>query len=167
MFAVALYARAWVEISQSPNRRPDLFSRPLREGVGRNTTCKAHHLRAGRRPLREGVGRNLRKQKKCAKVLRRPLREGVGRNTCIVQCSKRICRGRPLREGVGRNICLSRISFLAFVALYARAWVEIDHSLRPCCLVQRRPLREGVGRNWMVLHMLDMVYRSPSTRGRG
>ena len=46
-------------------------------------------------------------------------------------------------EGVGRNsIFAFDFLFRLTVALYA----------------------EGVGRNWMILHMLDMVYRSPSTR---
>ena len=39
--AVALYARAWVEITRSPNLTVAWLCRPLREGVGRNPVLGA------------------------------------------------------------------------------------------------------------------------------
>ena len=58
--------------------------------------------------------------------------------------------GRPLREGVGRNGARA-IWYLTGlpVALYARAWVEIDLMIEKMNDLESRPLREGVGRNYV------------------
>ena len=59
MFAVALYARAWVEMAGRMCALPSTLRRPLREGVGRNSpSLFLLSLILRRRPLREGVGRN-------------------------------------------------------------------------------------------------------------
>ena len=55
----------------------------------------------------------------------RPLREGVGRNTVTYFCAL-ICCSRPLREGVGRNKENWCEEPREEVALYARAWVEMQ-----------------------------------------
>ena len=97
--AVALYARAWVEM---------IISKPLLLlGIGR--------------PLREGVGRN----------------GNINHTHIPLKC-------RPLREGVGRNDPPELSEFIVPVALYARAWVEIND-------FEERPTSQ----------------QSPSTRGRG
>ena len=77
------------------------------------------------RPLREGVGRNILGRASPIKYIRRPLREGVGRN------------------GARAIWYLTGLP----VALYARAWVEIDLMIEKMNDLESRPLREGVGRN--------------------
>ena len=76
---------------------------------------------------------------------------------------------RPLREGVDRNVPNISLIRFAAVALYARAWIEIENLKKmttgsnvalyarawiemlshpvPDPRPLRRPLREGVGRN--------------------
>ena len=58
---VALYARAWVEITAICKKRAVTEpGRPLREGVGRNLDVVKVVGKSRGRPLREGVGRNCR-----------------------------------------------------------------------------------------------------------
>ena len=119
------------------------LSRPLREGVGRNTPVKVkRHCHSGR-PLREGVGRNLAPLVHNKRGIRRPLREGVGRNY-VCQIHLLQIAGRPLREGVGRNWSVLDTLAYPYVALYARAWVEIQ-----------------------MVTPISSPRMSPSTRGRG
>ena len=93
----------------------------------------------------------LDKLLKCTPALQhvccRPLREGVGRNRCWGPKTASSA-GRPLREGVGRNNdAIVKINGDLYVALYARAWVEIASHGIDFPFVVCRPLREGVGRN--------------------
>ena len=74
----------------------------------------------------------------------RPLREGVDRNGQYL-VGGALCIGRPLREGVDRNQHIHIAGNDGQVALYARAWIEIN------------------GQGFSSRH--NQV--SPSTRGRG
>ena len=92
----------------------------------------------------------LDKLLKCTPALQhvccRPLREGVGRN--MVNALQFFARHRrPLREGVGRNSLVHLANDVEFVALYARAWVEMLLHHQRSGDGHGRPLREGVGRN--------------------
>ncbi len=163
---VALYARAWVEIWLIDLAVEHNIRRPLREGVGRNPKGRLIALEGSRRPLREGVGRNMLRSSFKNPCMGRPLREGVGRNGARAIWYLTGLR-RPLREGVGRNRDHFIPSWRSWVALYARAWVEIDGAgnesgAGKVALYARAWVEIGTGKG-----RVGAGKKSPSTRGRG
>ena len=163
---VALFARAWIEIIV-PTRNILLFvGRPLCEGVDWNTLCVAAliawyvalfarawieiHLFNDitsiffGRPLCEGVDWNVLQDlfivvKRC-----RPLCEGVDWNHAwrIYAISP---FGRPLCEGVDWNKRLPLWVFYDWVALFARAWIEIKFFYRVSSHCKWSPSLRGRG----------------------
>ena len=132
MFAVALYARAWVEINEISAILQNMPGRPLREGVGRNHSQYFSQVSLSRvalyaRAWVEIVDYGTHNPTSMG----RPLREGVGRNPNLLGSSAAI-PSRPLREGVGRNeYAIEPYYNELTVALYARAWVEMCLKIKP------------------------------------
>ena len=140
-------------------------SRPLREGVDRNSQLKktlgltvvALYARAW---IEICSDLNL-----LSVSTSRPLREGVDRNRNRQLCRIIAC-GRPLREGVDRNACGQVLQCGIYVALYARAWIEM-HPLHTDVCAHRVAL---YARAWieMCTNLVPLYPGwSPSTRGRG
>ena len=102
LLKVALFARAWIEIRSVAAKAQELMRRPLCEGVDWN---RKHNF--------------ICKAKPC-----RPLCEGVDWNKSLAGTDFEII-GRPLCEGVDWNSIVSRGLFYFWVALFARAWIEI------------------------------------------
>ena len=108
MFAVALYARAWVEIYQTIAAPPD-------PPVALYARAWVEMAEPDNRNLPYTVALYARAWVEMVETLAIPLR-----TSC-----------RPLREGVGRNFDSIGINFdVVLVALYARAWVEMRNCWR-------------------------------------
>ena len=123
--AVALYARAWIEISR---RR-----RSLRKTTGRS--------------LRENVDRNLPRACLDGISSSRSLRESVDRNTSPIRANN------DKRVALYARAWIEIISHagpctIHLVALYARAWIEIKAIADYQKAVAGRSLRESVDRNF-------------------
>ena len=130
---VALFTRAWIEMLVSPAMSPIEASRPLHEGVDWNSPFWAPCTMRLSRPLHEGVDWNKR----------------ITKNDCIFsQC-------RPLHEGVDWNDIAELCDHIFQVALFTRAWIEIRLYLMLYRLSCRRPLHEGV--DWNLIVFLSMM----------
>ena len=141
---VALFTRAWIEISKTPLYCGSFWS-PSSRGRGLKSfpiwyisgcIIVALFTRAW---IEISWGRISVKG-----IRGRPLHEGVDWNAhCCIFIM--ICKSRPLHEGVDWNVS----KYLKAKSLY------------------RRPLHEGVDWNVNVIVSLHRNYVSPSSRGRG
>ena len=143
---VALFTRAWIEISFVKLRRLVDFRRPLYEGVDWNTFFKIFSQNK-KSPSLRGRGLKWLHQRLVPPCIRsRPLYEGVDWNLTLPS---------PLHRG---HVALftrawieierdRKILKLRLVALFTRAWIEINIGQRTAKRESSRPLYEGVDWN--------------------
>ena len=119
------------------------------------------------RPLYEGVDWNKITKKMEQKLISRPLYEGVDWNLRIFWVLRQGERSRPLYEGVDWNFNRKSNALRPWVALFTRAWIEINYFLHLHNIGQSRPLYEGVDWNYFCKWQWFVYVLSPSLRGRG
>ena len=141
---VALFTRAWIEITYRISFYSTIPGRPLYEGVDWNDSRVAHHYPDSMSPSLRGRG------------LKSPLSRFV--LSAI---------GRPLHEGVDWNTWLNIWQTTLRVALFTRAWIEIRLLLVRVQVYWGRPLHEGVDWNNDCTSHFYFYHWSPSSRGRG
>ena len=118
--------------------------RPLYEGVDWNIDGGASYRAFFSRPLYEGVDWNTKLSHSFHKGTSRPLYEGVDWNLSTVPTST-LRASRPLYEGVDWNIEKIVTTMFTAVALFTRAWIEMQ----------------------IVIIDYNAIIESPSLRGRG
>ena len=130
---VALFTRAWIEIEVSYICRIRSDCRPLYEGVDWNGMRIRHRYYYDSRPLYEGVDWN---DETSAEELRNDLSPSLrgrglkspNRNNPNAVLSSPSLRGRGLK-----SLCLRNTTSSYCVALFTRAWIEIDFVMLSIC----------------------------------
>ena len=127
-----------------------LKGRPLHEGVDWNYSVFPCKIWIFSRPLHEGVDWNHAVPAEAENLKGRPLHEGVDWNiSYTVNIS--FCTRRPLHEGVDWNRAWLTLLWLGRVALFMRAWIEINQVYGKRAEKESRPLHEGVDWNIALL----------------